>query len=137
MALSWEDAKHLARLHGIADELLTSARSSREPAIDDAVDRQLHAVADEVHALLADTDPPMADEFQRIVLGNPGGPLPPEVRAASMAGWLNAALATQSLEEKARQEVQATTESVRRRKQTIGFKIRAPVTRAQGESGTG
>jgi len=131
MPLSWEEAKRLARLHGIADELLASARGSRDEQIVGAVDRQLGAVAQEVHALLVETEPPLAEEFQRVVLANPGGPLPPEVRAASLAGWLSAALATQSLEEKAKQE--ASVEMPRRRKQTIGFKIRAPVTRAESE----
>jgi hypothetical protein len=56
-------------------------------------------------------------------------PLPLEVRAETMVGWLNAALATESLDEKARQD--AAGEGPRRRKQTIGFKTRAPITRTQ------
>lgn len=135
MALSWGDAKRLARLHGIADELLRSARASTEPEIAEAVDRQLSAIGHEIVALLEATDARVAEEFHRVVLGRSGGPLPPEVRAATMAGWLKAALGTESLEEKARQN--AAGEEPRRRKQTIGFKIRRPITRAQGDSGSG
>jgi hypothetical protein len=135
MALSWADAKRLARLHGIADELLTSARASTEPQIVEAADRQLGTVGHEIHALLEAIDPLLADEFRHVVLADQLGPVPPAVRGAAMAGWLHATLTTESLEQKAMQN--ATAEQPRRRKQTIGFKLRAPITRAESSSNTG
>ena len=129
MALSWADAKRLVRLNGLAGELLTSARSTTDGDVSEGIDRQLVAVAREVHAVFAEAEPDTADEFRRMILESESDQLPPEVRAASMTGWLNAALATESLEQKARQEV--ASEENRPREQTIGFKIRSPLTRAE------
>ena len=137
MPLTWDGAKRLARLHGIANELLVSARSSTTDATFDGIERQLEIVGAEVRELLAQSDDVMADEFQRVVLGQSANPLPTGVRAASMAGWLNSALAVESLEENARKAVQAEAAAAappaRWRKQTVGFKIQAPITRAQDE----
>ena len=129
MALSWSDAKRLVRLNGLATELLTSARATTESDVSAGIDRQLVAVATEVHAVLADSEPDTAGEFRRMILDNQADQLPPEVRAASMTGWLNAALASESLEQKVRQELRV--EASRPRKQTLGFHIRSPVVRAE------
>jgi len=129
MALSWSDAKRLVRLNGLATELLTSARSTTETNVSAGIDRQLVAVAQEVHAVLESAEPDTAGEFRRMILDAQPDQLPPEVRAASMTGWLNAALATESLEQKVRQELRV--EASRPRKQTLGFQIRSPVVRAE------
>ena len=129
MALSWSDAKRLVRLNGLATELLMSARATTESDVSAGIDRQLVAVATEVHAVLADSEPDTAGEFRRMILDNQADQLPPEVRAASMTGWLNAALASESLEQKVRQELRV--EASRPRKQTLGFHIRSPVVRAE------
>jgi hypothetical protein len=135
MALEWDDRKRLLRMHGIADELLTSARagvgtgSGRVP-----LDRQLDAVAQEVHMLLLDTDGPAADEFERVVLQAGGDDSPPEVRAAALVGWLKAGLTGETLE--AQQQAEEKQRTVQRpvgRKQSIGFKIRS-VTRPKAEA---
>jgi hypothetical protein len=140
MPLAWGDAKRLARLHGIANELLVSARGSSIDAVAKGIERQLVTIGAEVRDLLEASDEQMADEFERVVLGDPANLLPPEVRAAAMAGWLNSALAVESIEEMARKDVQAEAAAAappaRWRKQTVGFKIRTPVTRAQDEPGS-
>jgi hypothetical protein len=135
MALSWSDAKRLVRLNGLATELLTSARSTTESDVGAGIERQLVAVAGEVHAVLAEAEPQTASEFRRMILDNQTGQLPPEVLAASMTGWLSAALATESLEQKVRQELRV--EASRPRKQTLGFYIRNPVVRAEQTSEAG
>lgn len=129
MALSWSDAKRLLRLNGLATELLTSSRSTHERDVSAGIDRQLVAVAHEVYAVLELAEPETAGEFRRMILEAQADQLPPEVRAASMTGWLNAALATESLEQKVRQELRV--EASRPRKQTLGFHIRSPVVRAE------
>ena len=131
MALEWDDRKRLLRMHGIADELLTSARAGTGAGnAKGAFDRQLDTVAQEVHMLLLDTDGPAADEFERVVLQGGGDEPPPEVRAAALVGWLKAGLAGEALE--AQQQAEETQRSAQKpvgRKQSIGFKIRSPVTR--------
>ena len=131
MPLAWDDRKRLLRMHGIADELLTSARASSAPGpAKDALGRQVDVVAQEVHLLLLDTDDSAADEFQRIVLDGAGGESPPDVSAAVLVGWLKAGLAAETVE--AQQHVEERKRSEQQpagRKQSIGFKIRSAVTR--------
>lgn len=136
MALEWEDRKRLLRMHGIADELLTSARAGVGAAsARDAVDRQLDAVAQEVHLVLLDTDGPAADEFERVVLQGGGDDSPPEVRAAAIVGWLKAGLAGETMEAQLQtEEKQRSAQKPVGRKQSIGFKIRSPVTREKAEA---
>jgi hypothetical protein len=133
MALEWDDRKRLLRMHGIADELLTSARAGAgaTPA-KAALDQQLDTVAQEVHMLLLDTDGPAADEFERVVLQGTGDDRAPEVRAAALVGWLKAGLTGETME--AQQEAEEKQRSAQKpvgRKQSIGFKIRSPVTRGK------
>jgi hypothetical protein len=128
MALEWDDRKRLLRMHGIADELLTSARAGAPAG--GALDRQLDTVAQEVHMLLLDTDGPAADEFERLVLHGAGDDSPPDVRAAALVGWLKAGLAGESMEAQLQaDEKQRSAQKPVGRKQSIGFKIRSPVTR--------
>jgi hypothetical protein len=131
VALEWDDRKRLLRMHGIADELLTSARGgSGTGAARGAFDRQLDTVAQEVHLLLLDTDGPAADEFERVVLQGAGDESPPEVRAAALVGWLKAGLAGETMEaQRQSEETQRSAQKPVGRKQSIGFKIRSPVTR--------
>jgi len=130
MALEWDDRKRLLRMHGIADELLTSARAGAgaTPARA-AFDQQLDTVAQEVHLMLLDTDGPAADEFERVVLQGAGDDSAPEVRAAALVGWLKAGLAGETMEAQQEAEKQRSAQKPVGRKQSIGFKIRSPVTR--------
>jgi hypothetical protein len=131
MALEWDDRKRLLRMHGIADELLASARAgiAAGPA-KAAMDRQLDTIAQEVHMLLLDTDGPAADEFERVVLQGAGDDSPPDVRAAALVGWLKAGLAGETMEaQRQAEEKQPSVHKPVGRKQSIGFKIRSPVTR--------
>jgi hypothetical protein len=127
MALEWDDRKRLLRMHGVADELLTSARAGASAG---ALDRQLDTVAQEVHMLLLDTDGSAANEFERVVLQGSGDDSPPDVRAAALVGWLKADLAGEAIEaQQQAEEKQRSAQKPVGRKQSIGFKIRSPVTR--------
>ena len=128
MPLDWEERKRLLRMHGIADELLTSARSGAAGPAKEAIGREVDAIVQEVHLLLLDTDGPVADEFERIVL-NGTSDSPAEVRAAVLVGWLKAGLAAETVEAQQHAERQRAPKAPAGRKQSIGFKIRSPVTR--------
>jgi hypothetical protein len=117
----------LHRLTGIADELLTTARRTNE-AGEEAVQRELDFLMGEVRMTLALSDPDAAAEFEHVVVGPKRGELPSEVRAAELAGWLKAALAVEAMAaQRAVQE--ASAPPALRRKQTLGFKLRSPITR--------
>ncbi len=129
MPLDWEERKRLLRMHGIADELLTSARGGAAGPASDAIGREIDAIVQEVHLLLLDTEEPIADEFERIVLRG-ASDSPADVRAAVLVGWLKAGLAADTFEAQTRaEERQKIAKAPVGRKQSIGFKIRSPVTR--------
>ena len=140
MRLDWQDRKRLIRMHGIADELLTSARGGAAGPAKEAIGREVDAIVEEVHMLLLDTDGPVADEFERIVLQGTNDS-PAEVRAAVLVGWLKAGLAAETFEAQRRaEERQNAAKAPAGRKQSIGFKIRSPVTRekaSEAESNEG
>lgn len=127
MALSWDARKSLLRLTGIVEELLASARGPQAPS-GTALSQQLSALEDQAQMLLGQDDPTLADEFERMV--SVSDELPAELHAAALAGWLKACLAVESAEDK-RAEAMTAQEAPRRRKQTIGFKIRSPITREE------
>jgi hypothetical protein len=116
-------------MHGIADELLTSSRGGAAGPAKEAIGREVDAIVQEVHLLLLDTDGPVADEFERIVL-NGTSDSPADVRAAVLVGWLKAGLAAETFEAQRRaEERQTAPKAPVGRKQSIGFKIRTAVTR--------
>ena len=88
---------------------------------------QINGLADEVQLVLTEEQSPLADELGRIVADSADSPA--ELRAATLAGWLKAALAVEAAEEK-RPEPASVPEAIRR-KLTIGFKARPP---ARGEA---
>ena len=136
MALEWDDRKRLLRMHGVADELLASVRAGVSAG--GAFDRQLETVAQEVHMLLLDTDGPAADEFERVVLNGAGDDSRPDVRAAALVGWLKAGLAGESMEaQQQAEDKQGGAQKLVGRKQSIGFKIRSPVTREKAPEAQG
>jgi hypothetical protein len=120
MPLSWDARTRLLRLGGVAEELLASARAGREP--EQAFAERVDALADEVQDAVADWDPLLQEELER-VLGPPHDA--PDLRAAALVGWLKAGLAAELL----REQRGAAPGSAARRKQTVGFRIRSPVTR--------
>jgi hypothetical protein len=131
--LSWEARTRLHRLTGMAEELLTTAR--RGGGDGDSVGRELDFLMGEVRMTLALDDPDAAAEFEHVVVGPKRGELPPEVRAAELAGWLKAALAVEAMTaQRAVQEASAPPPL--RRKQTLGFKLRSPITRDSTEPET-
>jgi hypothetical protein len=120
MPLSWEARMRLLRLGGVAEELLASARAGREPETSFA--ERIDALTDEVRDAVAGSDALLEEELER-VLGPSDGAA--DVRVAVLVGWLKAGLAAELLNEQRGAAVSVAT----RRKQTIGFKIRSPVTR--------
>lgn len=128
MALSWESAKKLMRLQGMSEELLMSARAANDSSANRALRDALELVAHEIQVVLETGDPVLAAEFERLVVGASGDSPPAEVHGAAIAGWLRAALGVEALDEK-RTAAAPPAEQPRPRKQTIGFKIRSPVTR--------
>jgi len=133
MALPWDSAKKLMRLQGMSEELLTSARAPTVPSADRALRHALELLAHEIQAVLETGDPALAEEFERVVVGTSADSPPAEVQGAAITGWLRAALGVEALDEKRAASAQPIEET-RTRKQTIGFKIRSPVTRG-GTSG--
>jgi hypothetical protein len=134
MALQWDSAKKLMRLQGMSEELLASARASGDESVNAAVQDALNGVAREIQAVLETGDPALAAEFERIVVGASRDTSRAEVLAAAVTGWLRAALGVQALDER---RDAAVREGPPKRKQTIGFKIRSPITREADEEGTG
>jgi hypothetical protein len=128
MPVSWDDRKRLLRLHGIADELLASARAAQDPEAGNAIGRQLDALTSEVHEVLAANDEALADEFTRVVMADTAVSSPAPLRAAMLVGWLKAGLAAEAM---------GAPPEPAKRKQTIGFKIRSPITREHESPGKG
>ena len=121
MAMSWEGRARLQRLTGIADELLTATRVGAGEA--PLVQRELDFLMNEIHMVLALDAPDVAGEFDHVVRAREE--LPPQLRAAELAGWLKAQLAVES----AAAQRAALLPPPERRKHTLGFKIRSPIER--------
>jgi hypothetical protein len=126
MALQWESAKKLMRLQGMSEELVASARASADPSVNRAVLDALTGLARETQAVLETGDAGLAAEFERVVVGGSQGSDRAEVLGAALSGWLRAALGVEALDERRDAAMQ---EAPPKRKQTIGFKIRSPITR--------
>jgi hypothetical protein len=128
MALPWESAKKLMRLQGMSEELLASTRGAVESTADTAMRDALKSLAHEILVVLETSDPTLAAEFERLVVGTSADSASPAVQGAAIAGWLRAALGAEALDEK--RAATAPPAEPRSRRQTIGFRIRSPVTRA-------
>jgi len=127
--LSWNDRKHVLRMLGVAEELVASTRATGSGYTGDGLSAQLGALMQETQTLLALNDEELAREFDRLVRGWAEEAVPLELGAAALLGWLKAYVGSESYEEKRRNEAQAAPPAGRDRKQTIGFKIRSPITR--------
>jgi hypothetical protein len=119
----------LSRLGGVAEELLAHARAGVVPEREEAFADRVSAVVDEVEAVVSESDPLLADELERVVVG--AGGVPADLRAAALVGWLRAELAVEALIAQRNE----TPSDRSRRKQTIGFRFRSPVTREPGAAG--
>ena len=124
MGLAWGERKRLMRLTGLADELLNATRMPRDPAGAHALETELDALVIEVQAVLQDSDARLADEFSRVVVRSEEA-RPPDLRAASLAGWLRAEVHVENLEE-ARAQMGVSDQEPKRRL-TIGFRSRSQV----------
>ena len=129
MPLSWNDRKHVLRMLGVAEELVATTRATGSGYTGDDVRAQLRALAQETQTLLTVNDEELAREFDRLVRGWSETTVPLELGAAALLGWLRAYVGSESHEEKQRNEAPAAPPAGRDRKQTIGFKIRSPITR--------
>jgi hypothetical protein len=122
MGLAWGERKKLMRITGLADELLNATRLPRDQASFQALDGEINALMGEVHALLTDSDPKLAAEFEKMVVRS-DELRPPDLRAAALAGWLRAEIHVESLDE-ARIQM-GVTDDEPRRKLTLGFRTRS------------
>jgi hypothetical protein len=130
--LAHETRARLIRLTAVADELLASARSgyAGQP-----LQRELEFLIGEAAVLLRE-DPPLAREFEHIVAGAGRRERPVEVRAASLAGWLNGALVVDLAQQQpAALPAPAQTVGTPQR-QPLGLKILSSLAR-QPEPGRG
>lgn len=125
MPLGWDERMRLLRVVGLAEEVLGAAQASRDEAARAGLGDHIGFLMREVHAVLSASDAAAADEFERIVMRGPEADIQPELHAAALVGWVKAELTTQALDEKHEEEVAARP----RKKQTIGFKLRSPITR--------
>jgi hypothetical protein len=125
--LSLEARDRLHRLTGMADELLGVARRGQG---DDAIRGELEFLMSEVRLTLALDDADAAAEFEHVVVGPKREAAPPEVKAAELAGWLKAALAVEA--QSAQRAAQPAAEP-RRRRQTLGFRLRSPIARDEAD----
>ena len=132
MGQSWHERKQLLRLTGALDELLASSRAVPAAYDSEGAERQLAPLFDEIQTLLAVSDAAVAAEFARIVGGGPDVDAPAGVRAATAVGWLKAYVGTEPVDERRSAESQSGATARLRRRQTIGFRIRSPITRDAG-----
>ncbi len=126
--LPWETTKRLLRLQGVADELLATARAGTADS-PEALAFQVDSVIGEVRSLLAEHDAALAGEFERMV-ARADRRVDAGRRACCGSRRLAASGAERRVAGSAARGSRASTEA-RRRKQTIGFKIRSPITREQ------
>ena len=125
MPATWEQVKRIMRIHGIAEEVLVSARQPSRPS-GDALEQQLDSIVEQLHRILLEADLELASEFEELLESCPPTPLEP--RAVLVVGWLKGALATELGDARAR-------ETAMPRKRTLGFKIRPrPADREQVET---
>ncbi len=129
MPLSWDDSKHLLRMLGVAEELVASTPATSSVPSGDGFNAQLEALMQETHTHLVSDDEELAREFDRLVGCWMKESVPLELGAAALLGWLKAYAGTESYVEKQRNVAQAASAACRDREQTIGFKIRSPITR--------
>ena len=129
MGLAWGERKRLMRLTGLADELLNATRVPRDQAGFEALESELDALVREVHGVLGESDAKLAAEFDRIV-ARPDEARPPDLRAATLAGWLRAEIHVESLEEARAQA--GVTDGPQRRRLTIGFRSRSQAAERHG-----
>jgi hypothetical protein len=97
VSLTWGGIKQLVRLHAVAHELALVARGE-EAGMRRDLGEALDALVGIVHETLTDSDPALAEEFERIVIAATGGRLPLATRIATLEGWLKGAVEAETLE---------------------------------------
>lgn len=128
MPLPWEATSRLMRLLGMTEELLASYRTGADGPLPSA--GPLQVIVDEAQQILSLSDEALAREFERVALGAAEKSGRPDLEVAAVAGWLKAMLGTQAMDAQRSAAPEPPPEGEqRRRKQTIGFKLRSPITR--------
>jgi hypothetical protein len=102
VSLTWADIKQLVRLQAVTEQFAAVAREGEEAGTWRDVGRDVGGVfqvlIDEVHGILTDADPALAEEFERIVIATSGGRLSLRARAAVLTGWLKGAVEAETME---------------------------------------
>jgi hypothetical protein len=94
VSLTWGEIKRLIRLQAVAEEFALVARDDPNARLESL----LAELIDEAFDVLQDTDADLNDEFARIVGEGKAAQMPVDVHASVLAGWLNGAVAAETLE---------------------------------------
>jgi hypothetical protein len=125
MPLAWEQKKKLARLTGVMVEIARiPAAGGGGPEDNDAVGSYLDELGAEVGGAFS-PDGDLAQEFDRLFQRDRS--LPPQIRAAAVAGWLKELLAADA-HDAAELEGSMLPDELSR-KVSVGFKLRSPIVR--------
>jgi len=127
MPLGWEQRKRLGRLGAVVDQIaqLPDGGGGGQEGDRDAIAAYLN----ELGAAIADSISEGGDlalEFERLF--GSGHTLPPQTRAAAIAGWLGDVLAADE-QEVAQAQADSLVPPAVARKVSIGFKVRSPIVR--------
>ena len=99
MSLTWGEIKRLVRLQAVAEELAVIAQEDEGAQLSRGPRGGLLAeLIDETREMLRDADADLAGEFERIVGESADTRLSPAIRASVLAGWLDGAVAAETLE---------------------------------------
>jgi hypothetical protein len=100
VSLTWGEIKRLVRLQAVAEELAEIAQEDEGAQLSRGPRGGLLAeLIDETREMLRDADADLAGEFERIVGDERTDTrLSPAIRASVLAGWLDGAVAAETLE---------------------------------------
>jgi hypothetical protein len=127
MGLGWEQRRRLSRVGAVVDRIARLPDGAVGAGEGDraAVGAYLDELGSQISGSLSEGGE-LAVEFERLL--GPARTLPPQTRAAAIAGWLGDVLAADEQEAaEARTETLVPTQLSR--KVSIGFKVRSPIVR--------
>jgi hypothetical protein len=119
MTLTWGGIKQLVRLQAVAEQFVAITQEGEERREGRGLGGVLEGLIDEVHEIVRNADPALADEFERIVIGSPDRRLSLSARAAILTSWLKGAVEAETLEVR----IRVGDEGPRRRKVASGAPV--------------